>query len=324
LSPLGSLFEDKIFTKHKVIAITREDKDKMKSVNRQNTPFLIYVETSEGLKTFRAGAIIDATGTWGNPNPIASHGVFLPEEENLKAMIEYMIPNIEENKELYANKKLAVIGGGHSAINTLLQLVKLKQANPDTTITWILRKHRVEAAFGGGSNDELAARGELGQRIASVVEAGLVEVQTPFFIQSIRKTEQGIILVGQNSEIGGFDHLIANTGNRPDFAFLRELRYEMDPITEAVPALAPLIDPNLHSCGSVAAHGERELRQQEPNFYIVGSKSYGRAPTFLMATGYEQIRSIVAYLAGDKEAASQVQLKLPETGVCHSTAGGCC
>ena len=131
-------------------------------------------------------------------------------------------------------------------------------------------------------------------------------------------------MVGKNSELGGFDYLIANTGNRPDFAFLRELRYEMDPITEAVPALAPLIDPNLHSCGSVAAHGERELRQQEPNFYIVGSKSYGRAPTFLMATGYEQIRSIVAYLAGDKEAASQVQLKLPETGVCHITAGGCC
>jgi hypothetical protein len=49
-------------------------------------------------------------------------------------------------------------------------------------------------------------------------------------------------------------------------------------------------------------------------------KSYGRAPTFLMMTGYEQVRSIAAELAGDKAAAARVELVLPETGVC--TRGG--
>jgi hypothetical protein len=82
--------------------------------------------------------------------------------------------------------------------------------------------------------------------------------------------------------------------------------------------LADLIDPNLHSCGTVRPHGEAELRQREKDFYIVGNKSYGRAPTFLMATGYEQIRSIVAYLNGDLEAAKNVELDLPETGVCST------
>ena len=90
----------------------------------------------------------------------------------------------------------------------------------------------------------------------------------------------------------------------------------IDSATESVKALAPLIDPNLHSCGTVRPHGEKELRQPEKDFYIVGMKSYGRAPTFLMATGYEQVRSIVAYLTGDYESAKKVELNLPETGVC--------
>ena len=98
---------------------------------------------------------------------------------------------------------------------------------------------------------------------------------------------------------------------------------------------------NAHPAGSgkveVAAirpHGEKELRQPEQGFYIAGMKSYGRAPTFLMATGYEQVRSIVAYLTGDTAAAEKVELELPETGVCSSgvskngrqpiTIGGCC
>jgi hypothetical protein len=89
-----------------------------------------------------------------------------------------------------------------------------------------------------------------------------------------------------------------------------------------------LIDPNQHSCGTVRPHGARELAHPEPSFYIIGSKSYGRAPTFLLATGYEQARSVAAMIAGDHEAASRVELELPETGVCNSDregdAGGCC
>ena len=112
------------------------------------------------------------------------------------------------------------------------------------------------------------------------------------------------------------DELIVCTGARPDLAMLRELRLDLDPAVEATRSLAPLIDPNLHSCGTVRPHGEAELRQPEKDFYIIGMKSYGRAPTFLMATGYEQARSVVAALCGDWEAARAVRLNLPETGVC--------
>ncbi|MGM9948911.1 MAG: NAD(P)-binding domain-containing protein [Lysinibacillus sp.] len=323
LKPLAELLGEHVHTNHKVIAIARKEADRMKSPNRADQPFIIYAQTCCGVKTFEARAVIDATGTWGNPNPAQANGVWLPDEKMLADKIDYMIPDFSADEALYANKRIAVIGGGHSAINSLLGLAGVKEKHPATSITWILRKKRVEDAFGGGSNDELAARGELGLRIAELVEKGVVEVETPFYIMSMSE-QGGIVLTGKERILPAFDRLIVNTGSRPDFDIHRELRFEAEAITEAVPALAPLIDPNEHSCGSVAAHGEQELRQPEKNFYIVGSKSYGRAPTFLMATGYEQVRSVAAYLAGDLESARNVELSLPETGVCHSGAGGCC
>lgn len=323
LAPLAQLLEKQIYTNHRVVAITREGIDRMKSVNRENKPFILYVNTCCGTKQMKASAVIDATGTWGNPNPALSNGLWLPSEKKLADRIDYHIPDVHKNEAIYANKRIAVVGGGHSAINSLLNLVTVKEKYPETAITWILRKNRVEDAFGGGSNDELAARGELGVRIAEFVHTGVIHVETPFRIQSIYE-QDGIVLKGENKVLEPFDRLVVNTGSRPTFDIHSELRFQADAVTEAVPALAPLIDPNEHSCGSVAPHGERELRQPEKSFYIVGSKSYGRAPTFLMATGYEQVRSVAAYLAGDVEAARDVQLSLPETGVCHSGTGGCC
>jgi len=324
LLPLSKLFIEQLRTNEEVIAITKLDTDKMKSSNRGNKPFLIFVKNGQKTKTYKASAIIDATGTWGHSNPAVSHGVWLPSEKEAAHKINYIIPNLTANSSRYANKRIAVVGGGHSAINSLLQLVVLKEAYPQTEITWVLRKKRVEDALGGGTTDELAARGELGLKMKQILSEKTIHVETPFYIQSIIEKEEGLMLKDTDKIIGPFDELIVNTGNRPDFSFHSELRYEVDPSTEAVSTIASLIDPNFHSCGSVPAHGEKELRQPEANFYIVGSKSYGRAPTFLMATGYEQVRSIVASLAGDTEAALDVKLSLPETGVCHTGIDGCC
>jgi hypothetical protein len=116
------------------------------------------------------------------------------------------------------------------------------------------------------------------------------------------------------------DELIVATGFRSDLGFLRELRIQLDPAIECPIALAPLIDPNEHSCGTARPHGAAELAQDEPGFYFAGMKSYARAPTFLMLTGYEQARSIAAKIAGDDEVASRVELVLPETGVCGRAA----
>lgn len=329
LKPLAELERIKpfIYTNHPVIALARQNHDKMKSKARNDQPFVIYTEVEGELKTFQARAVLDATGTWGNPNPAQGNGVWLPSEKALAERIDYHIPNVAVNASLYSNKKVAVIGGGHSAINSLLNLAELKKQSPDTDITWILRKENVEMAYGGEQNDELMARGALGSRIRQLVDEGKINVVTPFFISSLKGTDNISIMGtqrGENIVLEGFDRLVVNAGSRPDYTINGELRLTIDSTTESVAALASLIDPNEHSCGTVEAHGETTLRQPEQGFYVVGAKSYGRAPTFLMATGYEQVRSIVAFLAGDEESAKRVELSLPETGVCNSGAGGCC
>ncbi len=321
LKPLSELVQIKpnIQLNAKVVGISRQLNDKMKTKNRVEQSFTIYIEQGNDIRMIEARAVIDATGTWGNPNPANSTGVLLQNEKALADHIEYGIPDINMNTKRYANKKIAVIGGGHSAINTLLALAELQEENPSTKLVWIMRKKSVEEAYGGEEKDALAARGALGVRIHELVDTGKVEVITPFYISQVKK-EENIHIVGtingEQKVLTGFEELIVNAGNRPDLSINSELRLSIDSATESVHALAPLIDPNVHSCGTVRAHGEEILRQPEKDFYIVGAKSYGRAPTFLMATGYEQVRSITAYLSDDEEASQRVELELPETGVC--------
>ncbi|WJE22947.1 NAD(P)-binding domain-containing protein [Bacillus cereus] len=323
LQPLANLPEIKPFIhlNTKVLSIGRKDTDKMKTANREKMPFMIYTEKEGVLQIYEARAVLDASGTWGNPNPANSNGIWLKEEQSLKKHIFYGIPDIlGKEQKRYANKRVAVVGSGHSAINALLELAKLKESNPKTNIVWIMRKQRAEEAYGGEEKDALEARGTLGSRIHQLVDEGSVEVITPYKIQHVVRTKDGMDIIGHQEEqeikINDVQEMIVNTGNRPNLSIISEIRTSIDSATESVATLAPLIDPNLHSCGTVRPHGEKELRQPEKDFYIVGSKSYGRAPTFLMATGYEQVRSIVAYLTGDYESAEKVELDLPETGVC--------
>ncbi|MFX3636879.1 MAG: NAD(P)-binding domain-containing protein [Candidatus Pristimantibacillus sp.] len=323
LLPLAELPEIKsqLRLNTKVIAISRKDTDKMKSDLRASKPFIIYAETEGRLQHYEAKAVIDASGTWGNANPLYASGVWTNEEQALSEHIYYGIPNIQGNdKGWYIGKSIAVVGGGHSAINTLLDLAQLQETDPAMNIMWIMRKNRVEDAYGGEANDQLVARGELGSRIHQLVKSEQIQVITPFRIQRLSRNAGKLTISGESEEgsrdFAGIDKIIVNTGSRPDFTFLRELRLSIDSATESTETLSPLIDPNVHSCGTVRPHGERELRHAEKDFYIIGMKSYGRAPTFLMATGYEQVRSVVAYISGDYEAAEKVELDLPATGVC--------
>ncbi|GAA0359045.1 NAD(P)-binding domain-containing protein [Bacillus horti] len=323
LQPLANIPEIKpyVHVNTKVLSISRKNIDKMKTTNRENVPFVLYTEQNGAFKTFEARAVMDATGTWGNPNPANSSGAWFNKEKESNEHIFYGIPNVLGNKKSqYANKKVAVVGSGHSAINTLIDLTKLKEEHPKTEILWIIRRDNVEEAYGGEEKDALEARGALGSHIHQLVDSGKLEVIKSFRIQYVERANDEISIVGDKRgeavTLAGIDQMIVNTGNRPNFNILSEIRTSIDTITESVEALAPLIDPNIHSCGTVRPHGEKELRQPEKGFYIVGSKSYGRAPTFLMATGYEQVRSIVAHLTGDFEAAQKVELELPETGVC--------
>ena len=329
LKPLAELPEIAPYVRlnNRVVAIGKEGFDKMKTPGREEAPFLVKGIINNGGQesevSYRGSAVIDASGTWGNPNPIGAGGLRAAGETELAENIYYGIPDVlDKDRERFAGKRTIVIGAGHSAVNALLDLDKLRDEAPTTRVTWLLRGAVPEPSYGGGANDALPARGQLGQRLKKLVIDKRIELISNFKLREIRRLDADLLLVGdvdgQESIIDSVHEIVATTGARPDQGIFSELRVSIDSAVESAAELAPLIDPNIHSCGTVPPHGEKELRQPEEGFYIVGMKSYGRAPTFLLATGYEQVRSVTAALVGDWEAATDVRLELPQTGVCSS------
>lgn len=337
IEPLATktALKDIIRTSSRVTAISRVGFDKAKTKGREKAPFEIRYQNGKGPELLRADAVIDASGTWTSPNPAGANGLPAIGEVEARPQIVYGMPDVlGKNRARYAGKIVAVLGAGHSAIGTLVDLTTLAQQAPGTTVIWLLRGDDPAKSFGGGANDKLVARGELGAHFASLVASGQVQVETGFRVAAIAR-QDGRLRVATASACCArqivIDELVVATGFRPDLSLLSEIRLRLDPAIEAPVALAPLIDPNEHSCGTVRPHGARELIQDDPGFYLAGIKSYGRAPTFLMITGYEQVRSIAADIAGDKEAAHRVELELPETGVCtrgsvgnSAASSGCC
>jgi hypothetical protein len=305
----------------RVVAVSRDGFDKARTAGREHADFVLQVHTVEGLREVRARAVIDASGTWSHPNPLGVHGLPVPGEVEARARIAHGMPDVlGTERRRYAGRKVLVVGAGHSAAGNLLALATLAEQEPGTRLAWAVRGKDLRRLFGGGENDGLPARGELGVRIRNLVEQGRLELHLGFGIREVVAAgTQGLRVLAVDAgkaPIEGIEEIIASTGARPDLSIARELRLRLDPWLESTDALAPLIDPNLHSCGTVRPHGHRELAHPEPGFYAIGAKSYGRAPNFLLATGYEQARSVVAALAGDLNAADDVQLELPETGVC--------
>ncbi|RWP85457.1 MAG: flavoprotein [Mesorhizobium sp.] len=336
LAPLGRLpaIAANLKLGAEVTAITRQGHDKVANDGRKDAPFVIRYRDAGGEHRVLARAVIDASGTWWRPNPIGVDGLPVVGEGEASARIAYGIPDVVgKAREDYAGKRVLVIGGGHSAINVALALMELQDAAPGTEIFWALRHASIERLLGGGLNDQLPERGALGLAARQAMTDGRLNMLTSFAVNGIETQGEGLVV---DANLGGkpfnlaIDRIVVTTGFRPDLSFLSEIRIALDHAVEAPPALAPLIDPNFHSCGTVRAHGIAELAHPEPGFTIVGSKSYGRAPTFLMATGYEQVRSVVADIAGDHAAAREVRLVLPETGVCSavgvtvSASAGCC
>ncbi|MGC5051730.1 FAD-dependent oxidoreductase [Micromonospora sp. DT48] len=332
LQPLAELPQLKPHLRYgaRVTAISRLGMDRLRTAGREHTPFLIRLTDGEDLL---ARAVIDASGTWGTPNVLGACGLPARGEKDLGAHLDHALPDVlDTDRDRFADQHTLVVGAGHSAANTLLALTELATTAPDTKVTWAIRSASPTRTYGGGDADALPARGALGTRLREHVDAGRIRLLTGFSVHALHPAHGKIAVLVRHVDGGEesivVDRVVAATGFRPDHSITTELRLDLDPILGATRALAPLIDPNKHSCGTVPPHGVDELAHPEVGYYAVGMKSYGRAPTFLMATGYEQVRSVVAALAGDWEAARDVQLDLPATGVCSSnptgTTDSCC
>jgi thioredoxin reductase len=331
--PLRSVIE----TGARVRNVARDGIDKVVSRGRGEYPFALTIDEANGASRIDlARAVIDASGTWTNQNPASASGTPAIGEITFADRITYGVPDVlGRDRDAYAGRRLLVIGGGHSAANVLLDLARLAETDHRLKIIWAVRAANLNRVFGGGEADKLEARGKLGDDLRKFVESGRLHLALHFAVEKIERSGNALTVteraISNGRTLGPVDRIVVCTGQRPDLSMARELRLDLDPWLESARTLGPMIDPNLHSCGSVPPHGYKQLAHPEPGYFAVGIKSYGRAPTFLMATGYEQVRSIAAHLAGDEAAANDVRLVLPETGVCSTNLApsiaaneGCC
>ena len=323
LQPLAEVLGDRVRTGATVTGVSRAGRDRIVDADREQQPFVVHITHADSHEErVFARAVIDASGTWATPGPAGGSGLPALGERAAADRVTYRVPDLKEPavRARYAGKRTAVIGSGASAFTALAYLADLATSDDGagTKGVWILRRGISGSTFGGGEADQLPARGALGLAAKAAVDAGHADAVTGFRTDAIERDDDGrLVLVGEDGRrLDAVDEVIVLTGFRPDLSFLSELRLGLDERLQAPVELAPLIDPNQHSCGTVYPHGHRELAHPEQGVYLVGMKSYGRAPTFLAMTGYEQVRSVAAVIAGDVEAADKVELTLPETGVC--------
>ncbi|MCG7535563.1 NAD(P)-binding domain-containing protein [Pseudoalteromonas sp. OOF1S-7] len=309
-----------------VFGVSKAGISKHTTLGRDSARFVVHCRNEQGIQVLHSDAVIDASGTWSTPNPLGLDGLPVPGELANQESVYYGIPDIlGTQRNGFARKRTLVVGAGHSAMNIVLDLLRLQTVASGTEVIWGLRKDNIDKLLGKGINDKVPARRQLGLAAKEAMEHGALKLVSQLDIKELTRTEHGLdisaLAAGTHIKMQ-VDNIIVATGFSPDLEMLRELRLDLDHIVEAPSRLAPLIDPNLHSCGSVRTHGVDELSHHDRHFYIVGMKSYGRAPTFLMLTGYEQVRSIVESLAGNDVAARSSQLRFP--GAPETQQGACC
>ncbi|SFT33521.1 Predicted flavoprotein CzcO associated with the cation diffusion facilitator CzcD [Geodermatophilus amargosae] len=329
LAPLAATpqLAGRIRTGTRVQAVSRQGVDKTRTVGREGRPYLVRTVREGRVEDVLARAVLDASGTWGRPNPLGAAGLPAVGEEQARAWLTGPLPDVlGGDRARFAGRHTLVVGTGHSAATTLLALVRLREEEPGTEVTWVIRGRSPARLYGAGDADGLPARGLLGSSLRAAVADGAVTLLREVTISALTPAPGGRLAVAGTGRDSAAVHLLVDsvvgaTGFRPDLDVLREVRLDLDPGLEAPAALAPLIDPDFHLCGTVPPHGADLLAHPDEGLYVVGTKSYGRAPTFLLATGYEQVRSVAAALAGDTAAAARVELALPGTGVCSTDLG---
>jgi thioredoxin reductase len=337
LRPLADALGGRVRYGTRVTGVSRRGRDRLVDAERGDQPFTVHVIDQSGDEgKLHARAVVDASGTWRQPNPAGADGLPALGERAAagRGLVRYQIPDFAVPGP-FAGRHTVVLGAGHSAATAIIELARIARANPGTRVTWALRRAVTSAATAGSAADELPERGALGVRAGQAVDEGIIDLVTGFRTERFRAddADRAVLVAEDGRELAPADAVVVLTGFRPDLGFLSELRLDLDPVLQAPRAIAPAIDPNVHSCGTAAPTLAADLAQPEPGLYLVGMKSYGRAPTFLAMTGYEQVRSVAAQLAGDREAAARVELVLPDTGVCggaglfddpDSISGGAC
>lgn len=300
---------DLIHTNCRVLNIARSQTRKTERIgdpDRLLDPFLVHVlDGDQEEQLVEADAVLDCTGISTEHNALGPGGGTVPGERRLRAQGEeagfiQRIPDLaDDDRSRFAGKRVLLLGGGHSVANALLGFEQLVQSSPETRVVWAWRGAKIP--FQPDPADALPKRHELEQRVFAIAEnpPAWLTVLPQRGVRAIefddgsatapwtgRVRLQGV----QQQTVLEVDLLLALIGNRPDLSLSRELQVHTCYATEGPMALAAtLIASGTGDCMNQPATGPGVLATTEPGFFILGHKSYGRTPAFLLRDGYRQI-----------------------------------
>ncbi|MGF1581501.1 MAG: NAD(P)-binding domain-containing protein [Gemmataceae bacterium] len=312
LEPLSrvALLEGTLRPFTEVLGISRRGFLKGEAVGsdeRMHEPFRILVRTQDTERFEEADVVLDCTGTYSHPRYLGNGG--LPALGELSARL-HIRSHLEDilgaDRETYAGKRTLVVGGGYSAATTIRSLVKLAAEAPNTTIVWLTRTKRALPLV-RYPDDPLQERDALARGVNDLVSkpSSVLEYHNQCVIEEVKNDNQTFhVTVTTQKEIKSFtvDNVVANVGYTPNNELYRELQvHECYASLGPMKLAAAMLGAAGGDCLQQASHGADTLRNPEPNFYILGSKSYGRNSNFLLRVGFEQVRDVFRLMTDQPE-----------------------
>ena len=287
-----------------VVAISRESTWKQHLVGRRSEVadrFILLVEGSEGESVETADVVLDCSGTWGNHNPIGAGGIWCPGERRVMTTGDYEIPDTEsDGADWYTKRHMLVVGGGHSAATVVVAL----SGASETRVTWITRGPS-DTPLERVTDDPLPARAALVTAANQLAtdESSPVDWLPGALVLAIDGGPGHFSVAvdgpGRGRQVIAADGVLGLTGCRPDRSLYGELQVHECYATGGPIRLAEeLLGDASGDCLGQTATGLETLQSPEPNFFILGSKSYGRASRFLLQAGLGQVDIVAEYLVG--------------------------
>jgi thioredoxin reductase len=303
LAPLAAspLLSGKVQTNHRVVAIGRAGMTRTDYAGhplRGERPFRLLVEARGAERWIEADAVLDATGTYGQPLATGPGGLPAPGERAHEGRIIRALGALHTRRAQLAGKRILLVGHGHSAAHAIRMLEGLAHEAPETRVIWATRVLQLRPCVAVAS-DPLPERRDIVSHANDLAQRPppWLRVERRVAVQAFASTEEGALQVslGGDREVI-VDGVVSLTGYRPDLSFLSELALEIAPSTEGAARLTRAL-ASVTDCLSVPAVAPADLDSGEPGFHLIGAKSYGRSRTFLLQTGYAHIATILDAIA---------------------------
>lgn len=289
----------------RVVAVGREGTLKHEAIGseqRRDRPFrILTVDGAGNEEVEHADLVFDCTGKWGNPNALGDGGIPAPGEAAMGARITRRIPEPEVLQREWAGRTTLLVGAGHSAQTAARALAEVATTDSDTRVIWAVRGS--DPDWGAVPDDPLERRRELVADARNLSSGGSPAVDFVPGVVVERIDEAGdrmrVELRSQDGvrEPVEVDRILSLTGGVGDHTLYRQLQvHECYATSGPMKLSAALLGAGSVDCLEQESHGAETLMNPEPDFYIMGDKSYGRNNTFLLQVGWSQVDEVFQQL----------------------------